>query len=568
MARFDRNPRDHPAVAIARALAWWLLPALLLVGAFALAAAAENEVVALWQRRMEQARDLKQAIATLATLLLALGLLLARAGRSAWLARSRDLLLVALAVATLFAWWHPYRGSLRAWLHVGDAFHYYVGGKYFDELGYQRLYQCTAIADAEAGMGRLLSRSLLRDLETNQIRPTAELLRDPAGCKRHFTPQRWRAFSEDVAFFRGKLPAPYWLKLRADHGYNPTPVWTLAGGLLTSTGPAGRTQFFVLTSLDPLLLFAMFGALTWGFGWRVMCVALIYWGTNQPASWEWVGGSILRFDWLAASLAALCCLRRGHPASAGLLLAWAAGVRVFPGVLALAVVAGALLRTRGRLIGAPRRFALSFAASLALLVALSALWSGPHSWIDFARNSRLHLATDSVNRMGLRPLLAYRHELRLERTIEPAAMDPYARWKWERGRTFEARRPWAVAIGAAYLLLLAFALRRQPDWVAGVLGIGAVPVLLELGNYYFAITTGFACLAGRRPEAGVGLMGLSAVTWWVGRWGGDDRDLVVALASAATLLFVALVSARLAFAPVSEDDAAESWAASAEAPRP
>jgi hypothetical protein len=552
MARLDRNQGDR---GVAQAATRWLAPGLLglAVCAVALAAGAEGDVAALWRQRMQEVRDLKAAIATAATALLALGLLLSRTGRADRFARGRDGLLLLLALATLFAWWHPYRGSLRAWLHVGDAFHYYVGAKYFDELGYQRLYHCAAVADAEAGMGRLLAISLVRDLETNQIRRTAELLSDPDRCKRHFTPARWREFTADVDFFRRKLPAPLWLKLRADHGYNPTPLWTLAGGLLVSTGPAGRAQFFALTSLDPLLLGGMFGALCWAFGWRVMCIALIYWGTNQPASWEWVGGSILRFDWLAASLVALCCLRRGYPGLAGGLLAWAAGVRVFPGVLAVALLAGALLRTRGRLDVAARRFALSFAAALALFVSLAALWSGPHSWIDFARNSRLHLATDSVNRMGLRPLLAYRHELRLERTLEPTAMDPSARWKRERARTFEARRPWAVAIGLAYLLLLALALRRQPDWAAGVLGIGAIPVLLELGNYYFAITTGFACLAARRPELGLGLVGLSAFTWWVGRWGGDDRDLVVALASAGTLLFVVFASARLALPPLGDE---------------
>jgi arylsulfatase A-like enzyme len=129
-------------------------------------------------------------------------------------------------------------------------------------------------------------------------------------------------------------------------------------------------------------------------------------------------------------------------------------------------------------------------------------------------------------------------------------MDPSARWKFERGRTFEARRPWAVAIGVVYLAGLAFALRRQPDWAAAVLGIGAIPVGLELGNYYFAITTGFACLAARRPEVGLGLLALSAFTWWVGRWGGEDRDLVVALASAGTLVFVGFVTVRLALAPL------------------
>lgn len=521
----------------------------------ALAAAAEPSLspAALWRQRIAEARELKLWIASAATALLALGWLLQTRGRDAWLARSRAALLVALAIATLFGWWHPYRGSLRAWLHVHDAFHYFLGAKYFDELGYQRLYYCAAVADAEAGIGPLLARSQMRNLETNEIQPTAAALRDPAYCKQHFSPERWQAFSEDLEFFRKKLPVPDWLKLRSDHGYNPPPTWTLAGGLLTHTGPASRRQFFWLTAIDPILLTGMFAALGWAFGWRVMCIALIYWGANQPASWEWAGGSILRFDWLASAVVGICCLRRGRPASAGVLLAWATGVRMIPGAIVAGIALAALLRM-GRLrtfLPSPdqRRFALAFGAALALILTLSSLWTGPRSWIDFAHNSRLHLGTETVNRMGLRPLLAYRHDMRLAQTLDSTAPDPFSRWRAERMATSDARRPLWVAIALAYLTLLVFALRRQPDWLAGVLGIGALPVFLEFGSYYFGILAAFACLADRRPELGVGLMLLAAVSWWAGTWGGPDRDVLVAVASFATLLFVGFATLRMAMRP-------------------
>jgi len=238
--------------------------------------------------------------------------------------------------------------------------------------------------------------------------------------------------------------------------------------------------------------------------------------------------------------------------AAGLLVAWAAGIRIFPAAIAAGVgLAAGLRMLRERSLRPPPsalRFGAAFAAGLALLVGLSSLVVGPRSWQDFVANSRLHVATDSVNRSGLRPLLAYRHEHRLAATLEPEAKDPYARWRELRARDGEARRPLFAAIALAHLVLLGFALRRQPDWVAGVLGLGAVPVLLELGSYYFGFLLLFACLGSRWNEIDVALLALAAFSWWVGTWGGPDRDVVVARTSLAMLVFAMGVTARVALA--------------------
>ena len=53
---------------------------------------------------------------------------------------------------------------------------------------------------------------------------------------------------------------------------------------------------------------------------------------------------------------------------------------------------------------------------------------------------------------------------------------------------------------------------RQPEWVAAVLGVGLVPVATELTSYYYAMLLVFAFLWPRRPEIGVALCTLSAVT--------------------------------------------------------
>jgi hypothetical protein len=505
-----------------------------------------GDAAARWAERIAAVQSWKLAIAASATLLLAVDWRLRATGRAAVFARVRAGALVALALATLFAWWHPYRGELGAWLHERDAFHYYVGSKYFDELGYTRLYRCVYVADVEAGLSRQLAGTRIRNLETNVFEDPVHLARDPAPCKKHFSATRWREFERDVAFFRAALPRAEWFRLRGDHGYNPPPAWTMLGSLLTHTGPASVGQLYALTAIDPALLALMFASVAWAFGWRTLCIALIYWGTNQPASWDWVGGSIVRFDWLAASVAGVCCLARGRPATAGALLAWAAGVRIFPGAFAAGVALAAALRMlRERTLvptPAQRRFAAGFAGALAAIVALSSLSVGPSSWIDFVRNSQTHLTTDSVNRVGLRPLLAYSPASSLAAAVDGTAPDPYERWREARSATFESRRALFFLLLAGYLALLAWAIDRQPDWVAAVLGIGVVPIALELGSYYYGFLLVFACLAVRREPVGVLAMLLAAASWSFGTWGGPGRDGVIAAIAASIVLFVYTVT--------------------------
>jgi hypothetical protein len=207
----------------------------------------------LWRERQAEWEAARFWIALLATVLLAAGAALRMSGRDRWLGRSRNAVLIALVLATLAAWWHPYRGSLRTWLHAGDSFHYYVGAKYFDELGYSRLYDCMLVADFEAGQTDL-RETHMRNLSTNRIETAARVLDRPGLCKRHFSGERWQEFTEDVAWFRKRMGRYHWRRLRTDHGYNPPPTWTLVGGGLANTLPVGRTSFFILTGLDPLLL--------------------------------------------------------------------------------------------------------------------------------------------------------------------------------------------------------------------------------------------------------------------------------------------------------------------------
>ncbi|MDJ0852941.1 MAG: hypothetical protein QNK04_31610 [Myxococcota bacterium] len=461
----------------------------------------------------------KLAVALAATALLAWGAWLRRTGRPEARRGLRDRWLGVLGFVAFLGWWNFFQFHYPGFVHTNNTFVYYAGAKYFPELGYGRLYECVAVADLRAGLrGRVLRRKIT-NLETYDLESTAQIVAHPERCTRHFEPARWSAFERDVGWFRSRIPAHTWEDMQRDHGYNPPPAWGLLGTLLASTGPASALQIFALTVLDSLLDLAAWGFALWTFGWRAACVAILYWGTNHIAEFSWTGGSFLRDDWLAATVIGVCLLRRGHPASAGFLLGVASLLRIFP-VLALAGVGATallgMLRERRLAVPAETRRVAGGALLAGLLVVplASAVAGGVDAWGAFAENTRLHVGTPGSNLVGLRTLLSYDPDARLVDLVQHAK-DPSAAWKAARLEAAAARRGLQALLVAAYLLLLGRALVDQPSWVAAILGLGALPVLLEPTCYYTSVLAIFGFLWLRRESVGVALCALAVASWGV-----------------------------------------------------
>jgi hypothetical protein len=509
------------------------------VVAFGLASFADEITGPGARRAVESA---KAVIAVLAAGLLVLDFAFRRDGHVVWQRRWIAAGLLLLGMLGGLAWWNFMQFHYLHYTHVSDSFHYYVGSKYFDELGYSRLYACTAIADAEVGEQTGVSNRLLRNLETNQLEETAATLANPDACKGHFEPERWKSFTHDVSWFRDRVTRPRWHAIQRDHGYNPPPAWTALGGALATLAPASDTSIRVLGLIDPLLLAGMWAAVAWAFGWRALCVAVIFWGTNLFGDFGWTGGSFLRQAWLVASIAGICLLRRGRPASAGASLAIAASLRVFPAVLLL----GVALRGLWSLLGSERRglqvehrrFAAGALAGAGAIFGLSLLTVGGFQpWFDFVDNSRTHLATPLKNHVGLQTVLAFDSE-HADRMIQGgSAEERYLEWRAARQVRGAERAPmhWFVVLG--FGVLLAFAVRKQPDWVAAILGVGLIPVAFELTNYYYAILLGYGLLVVRWPGVGPALLGLSALGWAIVdrlQW----QDEIMVWSSVSVIVFV------------------------------
>jgi hypothetical protein len=495
---------------------------------------------------------LKLGVAFAGTALLAWGLVLRLVGRPGSARRLREVLLIALGAVAAVCWFNCFQFHQGFYLHSGEIFHHYVGAKYFRELSYSRLYDCTVLADYGSGYRFPADKRPVRRLGSNRIDWATDVLADREACTRHFSPERWGSFQRDVGWFRARFHPRRWASITTDRGFNSTPVWNIAASLLANTGPASKTRVLTLALLDPLLLLVMWGFVAWAFGWRTLCVALIYWGTNYPALFGWTGGAFLRQDWLASAIIGLCLLRRGKFAASGMLLTLSVLLRMTPAILIAGLGLKVLClawRERSLTLRLPhRRFAVGCVTALAIALPVSLLISGGGAWTDFARNSRVDLGTPSGNFMGWKTVVSYEHEARMEVARDRRLRNSYEPWQKARRDAFERRRPWFWAGVLGFLVVLLPAVSQSEDWVAAVLGVGLMVICVQIPSYYYALLLAYALLWRRSEAIGVGLCALSAASWLTaGAFSGRDEIFNwVSLLSVLFVLFATLLAWRSA----------------------
>jgi hypothetical protein len=494
-------------------------------------------------------------VALFGVALLLADLALERLRRAGRLRRLRDGLLAGAALVAALCWWDgsllPRGVPALRWVNFTDSFHYYMGPKYFRELGYVHLYECAALAEQQLGAGAVVAQRSYRDLASNDVVGGRELLARARTCPERFSAERWKLFRHDVDWFRRRIP--YWEVTMQDWGYNATPVWNALGVLLAGSGPVSEARVALLALLDVPVLLATFGLAAWAFGWRTACVALIFWGTHPPNGYSWTGGSILRHEWLLASVAGVSLLRKGWLLAAGAALAYATALSVFPGFLAAGIGVRAAARwvTERRFSLAPehRRLLLGALLALALVLPAAALsGGGPSAWLGFVRNSRVD-SQPSPNNMGLPTLIAFESSTLLRNFWQEDVARPAREWSEARRETLARRAPlWAAAV-AAWLVLAVGAARRQPDWVAAILGLGFVVFAFQLSCYYYAFMLLFGLLWPRHRSVGIALLGVAAASHWIGARFVDDEEGYAWLSGIA-VGFVVYATAVARFAPV------------------
>lgn len=486
----------------------------------------------------------------------ALGLLLAwlRWARHPISARhTATLLLGAMGLFGFAGWWNIGHFHFDHYVHIWEHYHYFIGAKYGPELRYSRIYECTAVADYLDGYGARVRARDMRQLGTdNNLGTSAEILKHPERCKDHFSRERWAAFRKDIRFFRARFSKERWDRSQTDHGYNATPVWGIAARLLADqAGTLTWRTIERLATIDSLMLIAMWLAILWAFGWQAAAVALIYWGCNFPARFYWNGGAFLRYDWLFTLGLGLCALRRNKHFLGGVALTLSTGLRVFPGL----IIATLLIKAIARMVQARRiaispehaRFAAGCITTIALLIPASH-WSmdGLDAWSQFAQNSEKHLKTALTNNMGLKTVLGYDYGTRAAVMRNDKKLDPFQDWKDARVYYYAKRKPLLYLLIGLFMAVLAVATTRDDeDWMTACLGVGLIPIAVELTCYYYGFLFAYGLMWPRRKLPGILAAALAGLTNILNElpWN-DDKYVAMSL---ATVVVVTIVTAHVAF---------------------
>ncbi|MCH2111009.1 MAG: hypothetical protein MK135_16950 [Polyangiaceae bacterium] len=438
-----------------------------------------------------------------------------------------------LAFGIYFDFSNP-KARYGEYYHRHEFYHYYLGAKYNEELGYTRLYDCTLVAEIDNGRRASVAKREFRDLNVNLIRKVKDtyILTEPERCRDRFTPERWEDFRKDVDWFYRSSRGSYWERMQQDHGYNPPPVWTMTGKLFANIAPAGKVFFKILASIDVLLQAGMVSLLFWAFGWRVGMVATIFWGCNAAANFYWTGGAFLRMDWMFMLVASVALARKRYFFWAGFALMWSALLRVFPAALFggwAAMVAMYTLREifsrHKNSANEPRGFlsyihphhrrliAGSFIAIATLVPASMLTTGGVHPYKEFVEHIAVHKHTPLTNHMGLPTILSHTWDGRMRFTRNNNLDDAFQEWKAGRNENKAKYKVLQYGIFGIFFLWIAWALRRTHLlWVAPALSLPLVMCLTDLTCYYYSMYIIAGVLVAVRRPIGAALLATGAAS--------------------------------------------------------
>ncbi|MBU1896477.1 hypothetical protein KKB55_01750 [Myxococcota bacterium] len=298
------------------------------------------------------------------------------------------------------------RGEREALIHAHEQFHFVLGSKYLHEVRYDGLYEA---ADLVLREQRGQGAREIRDPMTFRLKAP-----DPVPeVRARFSDARWAGFTEDVAFYlqgarrlggacqqapptcppdqicrEGRCaPGPWQVSARvmSDHGNTGSPAWAMIASLFTRSVTLTPQIARLFGGLDVILMVILFLTIGLTFGPRVAGIAALF--TLLPLhAYDWLGGSLLRLDWLFAAGLSVSLYHQKRYRLAGLLLGYAVITKLFVGLMALglgihfiaeAMRARRIERGHAELVG----FAL---LGVGLAVGLSAgYYGGLRIWDDY-----------------------------------------------------------------------------------------------------------------------------------------------------------------------------------------
>jgi hypothetical protein len=419
-------------------------------------------------------------------------------------------ILAALSVFSFYDFGRFHGGG--RFVHYHDLYHYYMGSKYFPEVGYEGLYAATHRALVENDPALSDAISLVKNLRTYDVENTRISMQRSDAVADLFSEPRWQQFKHDVRFFQAGIAPAEWQVLLVDHGFNATPFWTGVGSALSAHLPLNHATLLFLALLDPLLLAAALLLVWRTFDARTCLLVAIFLFANFFGVFDITGGAFLRQLWLAALIGFVCCYHRGWMIPAALLLAIAVLDRVFPIVFVLPplvlLIVNVLRRRPER--RSQVRFFVAFVGCLAGLAAVACTTTGgPRTWVEWYSKIKAHNSWFYTNQLSLRNLFIVNPAQSL-RTISGGWDEGL--WLREREALDAATRNTLLATRAALLGLLVAAIARRKEVLGSLALVAFAPLVLFYPADYYCVFLVIAvlCWRGNRPLA-LAIMALQAL---------------------------------------------------------
>lgn len=291
--------------------------------------------------------------------------------------------LVALTLVSVVA--YPRFGRLHgsgSLVHGYEQFHFYLGSKYLREVRYDGLYPATLVAWEE--IGRPAAPAKARDVRTYDRIPATELREFGEDVRLRFSDERWAAFKDDLQTSAGSWrtrPAT----LMTDYSNTGSPAWAMVALVATGTLTPDAGGALTMALSDTVLLSLLFLG-TWRvLNLRAACISLCM-ALLAVRAFGYLGGSILRLDWLFAAASAALLAQRGRHRIAGLLLGYAIASKPFCALFALALgfhMIGRALRERRIPRDAVETVLAAVLGLVAAVAASSVVFGGFDIWTDY-----------------------------------------------------------------------------------------------------------------------------------------------------------------------------------------
>lgn len=366
-------------------------------------------------------------------------------------------LLVFLSVASIGGYFNfGYFPKFDSFMNPHDFFHYYLGSKYSEEVGYFDIYRCVLIADSETG--GLYRHKKIRNMNDYSWTPVEQVYNNQKKYKALFSEQRWKEFQGDVKYFKEKLGHHRFQSTLKDKGYNATPVWNTVANFITNhISTSNKAGMNFLISLDLILLSIMLMSVYFAFGWRTALFILILVGTGFPMAFTHIRGAFLRLDWVTMIVIGISMIKLGRYKTAGALMAYAAMARIFPIVFVFGLGVKMIYKLwfTKKIEKEYIFFFASFLAISFILVTSSITTENAIDlWQEFLTKVTLHNSDLSPMRIGFKQIYLGMHS----RDI------PWGQFESEKVAFFEKTQYFWWAIQFGIITITGFAARKLEDY--------------------------------------------------------------------------------------------------------